>query len=176
MRCAQTRYGGVVAACGLAQGMDLPSSVAPFILRGVTLAGIDSVMAPLARRESAWQRLARDLDAQRLEAMTEEIALVQAIARAARSDERQGARAHRRSHRNTEESPMNYQDFYRASIEQPDAFWAEQVETHRLAAPVRHGLRLQQPAVLALVRRRARPTCATTRSIAMRRRIRTATR
>jgi acrylyl-CoA reductase (NADPH) len=81
--CAQTRYGGVVAACGLAQGMDLPSSVAPFILRGVTLAGIDSVMAPLAKREAAWQRLARDLDVRLLESMTEEIALPQALARAA---------------------------------------------------------------------------------------------
>jgi acrylyl-CoA reductase (NADPH) len=80
--CAQARYGGVVAACGLAQGMDFPSSVAPFILRGVTLAGIDSVMAPLAQREAAWQRLARDLDAERLESMTEEIALAQAIGRA----------------------------------------------------------------------------------------------
>jgi acrylyl-CoA reductase (NADPH) len=81
--CAQTRYAGVVAACGLAQGMDLPGSVAPFILRGVTLAGIDSVMAPLARRESAWQRLARDLDPALLESMTEEIALAQAVTRAA---------------------------------------------------------------------------------------------
>jgi acrylyl-CoA reductase (NADPH) len=81
--CAQTRYGGVVAACGLAQGMDFASSVAPFILRGVTLAGIDSVMAPLHRRERAWQRLASDLDARVLESMTQEIALSQAIARAA---------------------------------------------------------------------------------------------
>jgi acrylyl-CoA reductase (NADPH) len=81
--CAQTRYGGVVAACGLAQGMDFPSTVAPFILRGVTLAGIDSVMAPLDRREAAWQRLARDLDARLLETMIEEIDLTQAIARAA---------------------------------------------------------------------------------------------
>jgi acrylyl-CoA reductase (NADPH) len=81
--CAQTRYGGVVAACGLAQGMDFPSSVAPFILRGVTLAGIDSVMAPLVRREAAWQRLARDLDPKLLESMIEEIALNKAIARAA---------------------------------------------------------------------------------------------
>ena len=79
---AQTRYGGVVAACGLAQGMDLPGSVAPFILRGVTLAGIDSVMAPLARRELAWQRLARDLDPALLERITEEIGLDQAIVRA----------------------------------------------------------------------------------------------
>ncbi len=81
--CAQTRYGGVVAACGLAQGMDFPSSVAPFILRGVTLAGVDSVMAPTALREAAWQRLARDLDPALLESMTEEIPLSAAIARAA---------------------------------------------------------------------------------------------
>ncbi len=81
--CAQTRYGGVVAACGLAQGMDFPSTVAPFILRGVTLAGIDSVMVPLARREAAWQRLARDLDVRRLESMIEEVPLSDAIARAA---------------------------------------------------------------------------------------------
>jgi acrylyl-CoA reductase (NADPH) len=80
--CAQTRYGGVVAACGLAQGMDFPSSVAPFILRGVTLAGIDSVMAPLARREQAWERLARDLDPALLESMTTEIGFDQAIAKA----------------------------------------------------------------------------------------------
>jgi len=81
--CAQTKYGGVVAACGLAQGMDLPASVAPFILRGVTLAGIDSVMAPIAKREAAWQRLPRDLDPARLESMTEEITLSAAAARAA---------------------------------------------------------------------------------------------
>jgi acrylyl-CoA reductase (NADPH) len=67
---AGTRYGGTVAACGLAQGMDLPGSVAPFILRGVTLAGIDSVMAPIARRLVAWSRLARDLDRAKLAAMT----------------------------------------------------------------------------------------------------------
>lgn len=70
--CASTRYGGAVAACGLAQGMDLPASVAPFILRGVTLYGIDSVMAPLARREAAWTRLAQDLDRDRLAAITTE--------------------------------------------------------------------------------------------------------
>jgi acrylyl-CoA reductase (NADPH) len=81
--CAQTRYGGVVAACGLAQGMDFPSSVAPFILRGVTLAGIDSVMAPTPLREAAWQRLARDLDPALLASMTEEIPLSAAVARAA---------------------------------------------------------------------------------------------
>jgi acrylyl-CoA reductase (NADPH) len=67
---AQTRYGGVVTACGLAQGMDLPASVAPFILRGVTLAGIDSVMRPKADRVAAWSRLAQDLDLGKLEAMT----------------------------------------------------------------------------------------------------------
>jgi acrylyl-CoA reductase (NADPH) len=67
---AMTRYGGCVAATGLAQGMDLPGSVAPFILRGVTLAGIDSVMAPLARRQKAWDRLARDLDAGKLDSLT----------------------------------------------------------------------------------------------------------
>jgi acrylyl-CoA reductase (NADPH) len=79
---AQTRYGGVVAACGLAQGMDLPGSVAPFILRGVTLAGVDSVMAPLAKRQRAWDRLARDLDPALLERMIEEVPLTDAIAKA----------------------------------------------------------------------------------------------
>ncbi len=79
---AQTRYGGVVAACGLAQGMDLPGSVAPFILRGVTLAGIDSVMAPLAKRQRAWDRLARDLDPALLERMIEEVPLESAISKA----------------------------------------------------------------------------------------------
>ncbi|MET4579621.1 acrylyl-CoA reductase (NADPH) [Ottowia thiooxydans] len=64
--CAATRYGGLVAACGLAQSMDLPASVAPFILRGITLAGVDSVMAPLARRQSAWEALAREVDADTL--------------------------------------------------------------------------------------------------------------
>ena len=67
---AQTKYGGCVAACGLAQGMDLPASVAPFILRGVTLAGIDSVMAPKPKRLAAWNRLARDLDKSKLAALT----------------------------------------------------------------------------------------------------------
>jgi acrylyl-CoA reductase (NADPH) len=79
---AQTRYGGVVAACGLAQGMDLATTVMPFILRGVTLAGIDSVMAPLGRRQRAWDRLARDLDPALLESMVEEVALDGAIAKA----------------------------------------------------------------------------------------------
>jgi acrylyl-CoA reductase (NADPH) len=64
------KYGGAVAACGLAQGMDLPASVAPFILRAVTLAGIDSVMAPKAARVEAWARLARDVDKAKLAAMT----------------------------------------------------------------------------------------------------------
>jgi acrylyl-CoA reductase (NADPH) len=77
--CAGMRYRGAVAACGLAGGMDFPSSVMPFILRGVTLAGIDSVMAPRALRESAWSRLARDLDQAKLEAMTREISLAAAI-------------------------------------------------------------------------------------------------
>ncbi|MBA4178226.1 MAG: oxidoreductase [Leptothrix sp. (in: Bacteria)] len=81
---AQTRYGGVVAACGLAQGMDLPGSVAPFILRGITLAGIDSVMAPQALREQAWARLARDLDPALLESMIEEVPLEGAVAAAER--------------------------------------------------------------------------------------------
>ena len=67
---AQTRYGGTVAACGLAQGMDLPASVAPFILRGVTLAGVDSVMAPRERRLRAWARLAEDLDPSALDTVT----------------------------------------------------------------------------------------------------------
>ncbi|MEO8525468.1 MAG: MDR family oxidoreductase [Caldimonas sp.] len=79
---AQTRYGGVVAACGLAQGLDLPGTVMPFILRGVTLAGIDSVMAPIALRRQAWQRLATDLDAKTLELITEEVPLERAIEKA----------------------------------------------------------------------------------------------
>jgi acrylyl-CoA reductase (NADPH) len=77
--CASTRYGGAVAACGLAQGMDLPASVAPFILRGVTLYGIDSVMAPMARREAAWSALAATLDRQQLAAITRDISLGEAI-------------------------------------------------------------------------------------------------
>jgi acrylyl-CoA reductase (NADPH) len=76
--CAQTQYGGVVAACGLAQGADFPTTVMPFILRGVTLAGIDSVMAPLTKRQQAWARLARDLDAAKLESMVTEVSLAQA--------------------------------------------------------------------------------------------------
>ena len=72
---SMTRYGGAVAACGLAGGMDLPTTVAPFILRGVSLIGIDSVMCPLERRQEAWKRLASDLDAGKLAAMTSEIDL-----------------------------------------------------------------------------------------------------
>lgn len=67
---SMTSYGGCVAACGLAQGMDLPTSVAPFILRGVTLTGIDSVMAPKPKRVAAWRRLASDLDAAKLAELT----------------------------------------------------------------------------------------------------------
>lgn len=81
--CAQTRYGGAVAACGLAGGMDLPASVAPFILRGVTLFGIDSVMAPKPRRLKAWERLARDLDASALDLIATEVSLAQSVAAAA---------------------------------------------------------------------------------------------
>ena len=72
---SMTRYGGAVAACGLAGGMDLPGSVAPFILRGVSLLGIDSVMAPRVRRIEAWARLAQDLDLAKLDAMTTTIGL-----------------------------------------------------------------------------------------------------
>ena len=72
---SMTRYGGAVAACGLAGGMDLPSSVAPFILRGVSLLGIDSVMCPLPLRQEAWRRLETDLPRQKIAAMTGEIGL-----------------------------------------------------------------------------------------------------
>lgn len=82
--CASTRYRGTVTACGLAQGMDFPSTVAPFILRGVTLAGIDSVMAPRAERLEAWQRLGRDLDVAKLELITSEIGLSEVIDTAGR--------------------------------------------------------------------------------------------
>ncbi|WP_305074109.1 acrylyl-CoA reductase (NADPH) [Propionivibrio sp.] len=81
--CASMKYGGVVAACGLAGGMDLPATVAPFILRGVTLAGIDSVMAPREVRIEAWRRLATDLDLSRLAVMTKEVGLAEAIPLAA---------------------------------------------------------------------------------------------
>ena len=75
---SMTRYAGAVAACGLAGGMDLPTSVAPFILRGVSLIGIDSVMRPVADRQAAWSRLATDLDRAKLAQMTSEIALAEA--------------------------------------------------------------------------------------------------
>jgi acrylyl-CoA reductase (NADPH) len=77
--CAQTCYNGIVVACGLAGGMDLPATVAPFILRGVTLRGIDSVMCPGNLRQEAWSRLARDIDQQLLALMTREIMLDDAI-------------------------------------------------------------------------------------------------
>src|SRR5712672_3295427 len=76
---AMTRYGGAVAACGLAGGMDLPSSVAPFILRGVSLLGIDSVMCPVAKRQVAWTRLGSDLDRGKLADITTEIGLAEVI-------------------------------------------------------------------------------------------------
>jgi acrylyl-CoA reductase (NADPH) len=77
---ASTRYGGVVAACGLAQGMDLPATVAPFILRGVTLVGVDSVYAPLARRRAAWPRLAAELPPEVIERNTRVVGLADALA------------------------------------------------------------------------------------------------
>jgi acrylyl-CoA reductase (NADPH) len=76
---SMTKYGGAIAACGLAAGMDLPTSVAPFILRGVCLLGIDSVMCPLTPRKAAWQRLARDLDPKKLSEITHEIGLDQVV-------------------------------------------------------------------------------------------------
>ncbi|QLH73592.1 MDR family oxidoreductase [Rhodopseudomonas palustris] len=76
---AMTKYRGAIAACGLAGGMDLPSSVAPFILRGVSLLGIDSVMCPIDLRKQAWARLATDLDAGKLSDMTQEVSLDQVI-------------------------------------------------------------------------------------------------
>jgi acrylyl-CoA reductase (NADPH) len=77
--CAATKYGGIVAACGLAQGMDLPATVAPFILRGVTLAGVDSVMAPQILRRAAWDRIAQVVDRAALARITREIALSDTI-------------------------------------------------------------------------------------------------
>ena len=76
---SMTRYGGAIAACGLAAGMDLPSSVAPFILRGVCLLGIDSVMCPIDLRKTAWARLASDLDRRKLVEITHEIGLDQVV-------------------------------------------------------------------------------------------------
>jgi acrylyl-CoA reductase (NADPH) len=80
---SMTRYGGANAACGLAAGIDLPASVAPFILRGVCLLGIDSVMCPIEPRKAAWARLARDLDRAKLSEITHEISLDQVTDRAA---------------------------------------------------------------------------------------------
>lgn len=81
---SMTKYGGAIAACGLAAGMDLPSSVAPFILRGVCLLGIDSVMAPIEKRKAAWARLATDLDKSKLTEITSEIPLDGVVAEGAR--------------------------------------------------------------------------------------------
>jgi acrylyl-CoA reductase (NADPH) len=80
--CATTRRDGVVAACGLAQGADLPGTVLPFILRGVTLAGVDSVYCPRPRRLAAWERLAREINAAHLDLMTSEIGLEEVISAA----------------------------------------------------------------------------------------------
>jgi len=80
--CASVKYGGTVAACGLAGSMDFPSSVAPFILRGITLAGIDSVMCPIERRIEAWERLSKDLDLSKLDKISHEIAIEDLIAKA----------------------------------------------------------------------------------------------
>ncbi len=77
--CAGMKYRGVVAACGLAQGMDFPATVAPFILRGVTLAGVDSVYCPREERIEAWQRLARDLDPKHLDLISHEVGLADVI-------------------------------------------------------------------------------------------------
>ena len=81
--CAQTQWGGVVSACGLAQGMDFPSSMAPFILRNVTLVGVDSVMQPLAARRAAWAALADELDAIQLERMARDVPLDKVLEAAA---------------------------------------------------------------------------------------------
>jgi acrylyl-CoA reductase (NADPH) len=81
---SMTKYGGAIAACGLAAGMDLPSSVAPFILRGVSLLGIDSVMCPISLRKAAWARLASDLDRSKLAEITHEIGLDEVIAAGAK--------------------------------------------------------------------------------------------
>jgi acrylyl-CoA reductase (NADPH) len=80
--CASTKYRGTVAACGLAQGMDFPVTVAPFILRNLTLAGVDSVMCPMSERREAWQRLAIDLDPAKLDAITTSIRLAEVIDKA----------------------------------------------------------------------------------------------
>ncbi len=81
--CASTKYRGAVAACGLAGGMDFPATVAPFILRGITLYGIDSVMAPVELRKEAWERLATELDKSKLDALTTEVSLADTLEAAA---------------------------------------------------------------------------------------------
>ena len=81
--CATTKYGGVVTACGLAGGMDFPATVAPFILRGVTLAGIDSVMCPRRERLEAWRRLGSDLDISKLAVISTEVGLSEVMPLAA---------------------------------------------------------------------------------------------
>lgn len=81
--CAATRYGGIVAACGMAESLDLPASVAPFILRGVTLAGVDSVYCPMPKRLKAWQRLAEQVDALQLDTIATTIRLGEVIGTAA---------------------------------------------------------------------------------------------
>ena len=92
---SMTKYGGAIAACGLAAGMDLPSSVAPFILRGVSLLGIDSVMCPINLRKAAWARLASDLDQAKLAEITHEIGLDEVIASRRQNPRRAGPRPNR---------------------------------------------------------------------------------
>jgi len=77
--CATTKYGGTVAACGLAGGMEFPATVAPFILRGVTPAGIDSVMCPRDRRLEVWRRLGHDLQIDKLNTITKSIGLTETL-------------------------------------------------------------------------------------------------
>ena len=92
---SMTKYRGAIAACGLAGGMDLPSSVAPFILRGVCLLGIDSVMCPIELRKAAWSRLASDLDHGKLAEITHEIGLDEVIGGRRQNPRRPGSRANR---------------------------------------------------------------------------------
>ena len=92
---SMTKYGGAIAACGLAAGMDLPTSVAPFILRGVCLLGINSVMCPIELRKLAWSRLASDLDTGKLSEITQEIGLDQVIGGGRQNPRRPGSRSNR---------------------------------------------------------------------------------
>jgi acrylyl-CoA reductase (NADPH) len=80
--CASTKYRGAVAACGLAQGIDFPVTVAPFILRNLTLAGVDSVMCPMIERREAWRRLAIDLDPAKLDGIITSVTLADVIEKA----------------------------------------------------------------------------------------------